>query len=394
MDQVGGATGDALHDAFAGLIDGLRAAEESLRTVDPPLPEPDRLDGYRWIFSLLAVGLDAYVWADTGRPRFVDIVGPHRKWGGDNSDAFYQLAPIDPARTYRVRCVPGDAGYLSLTVYGGPDDGRYSERIVGTLNDRTAKRNPDGSFDLVLSPDRPADGDAVNWLRLEPDAVVAITRDYLADPRAGRRAVWSIEAADPPAAPTRTAADLARRFAAATTWLAEQVQICPVRVEPVNEVQEPYPVPTATFGWAAGDAAYAMGSFELGPGEALVIDGSSPGCAFWNLCLWNPFLHTYDDAYDRVTINGHQVVPVPGDGADDGRWRIVVAADDPGHPNWVSTQGRTSGLLWFRWFLPEVTPERPTCRVVAVADVADLAEVAEVADAPGTGADGTPEDAR
>jgi hypothetical protein len=142
--------------------------------------------------------------------------------------------------------------------------------------------------------------------------------------------------------------------------VAEQAQLCPVRVEPANEVQDPYPVPTTTFGWAAGDAAYAMGSFELDDGEALVIEGTSPPCAFWNLCLWNPLLHTFDADYDRVTINGAQVVTEP-----DGSWRIVVAAQDPGHPNWVATQGRRSGLLWFRWFLPERTPDRPTCQVVA-----------------------------
>jgi hypothetical protein len=383
MAEAGDQGKDELHEAFVGLVDGLRAAGERLRTVDPPLTEPDRLDAYRWMFSLLSVGMDVYVWSDTGRPRFVDIVGPHRKWGGDNVDAFYQLTPVDPGRTYRVRCVPGDAVYLSLTVYGGPDDGRYSERIVGALNDRTMRRNPDGSFDLVLSPDEPEpdpDGPA-NWIRLEPDAVVGITRDYLADPRTGRRAVWSIEAVDPPTAPTRSAADLARRFAAATTWLAEQVQMCPVRIDPPNEVQEPYPVPEATFGWAAGDAAYAMGAYDLAPGQALVIDGRSPRCAFWNLCLWNPFLHTYDAEYDRVTINGHQVVPEPGDDTSDDTsdgdvdghgWRIVVAAEDPGHPNWVATQGRTTGLLWFRWFLPDETPERPTCRVVPVDEVGAL----------------------
>jgi hypothetical protein len=142
--------------------------------------------------------------------------------------------------------------------------------------------------------------------------------------------------------------------------LDEQAKLAPLRVEPVNEVQEPYPVPTATFGWAAGDAAYAMGSFALRDGEALVIDGRSPECAFWNLCLWNPFLHTFDDAYGRVTINGSQVVP-----NDDGSWQIVVAAHDPGHPNWLRTQGHERGLLWFRWFLPATTPARPMCTVTS-----------------------------
>jgi hypothetical protein len=35
----------------------------------------------------------------------------------------------------------------------------------------------------------------------------------------------------------------------------------------------------------------------------------------------------------------------------------------------MTTQGHRRGLLWFRWFLPEVTPDRPTVRVVPVDDV-------------------------
>jgi hypothetical protein len=348
-----------LSEAYHGLLDEVRAVEQRLLDAEPALPEPDVLDGYRFAFSLLEVALEAYVWADTARPRFVDIVGPSMKWGGDNADAFYQLAALDPARTYRVRVTPGDAVYLSLTVYGGPDDGRYSERIIGTLNDRTMTPSPDGGYEVVLSP-RPHDG---NWIRLEPDAVFALTRDYLVDPATGTRSTWTIEADAAPQRREESRADLARRFRAARTWVAEQAALVPVRMEPANEVADPHPVPARTFGWAAGDAAYAHGSFELGEGEALVIEGTSPECAFWNLCLWTPYLHTYDYRYERVTINAGQVDHEP-----DGSWRIVVAPDDPGHPNWVSTAGRTSGLLWFRWFLPEATPERPRCSVRQLAE--------------------------
>ena len=200
---------------------------------------------------------------------------------------------------------------------------------------------------------------AGNWLRFEPDAVCAITRDYVEDPTRARRARWTIEAIDPPRQKDDSIETVAAKFRAARVFLDEQARISPVRVDPPNEVQEPYPVPSATFGWAAGDAAYAMGSFQLGEDEALLIDGRSPECAFWNLCLWNPFLHTFDDAYGRVTINGSQVVTNA-----DGSWRIVVAANDPGHPNWVSTEGHERGLLWFRWFLPSETPARPACRVI------------------------------
>lgn len=322
------------------------------------------LEGYKWIFSILQVALDTQVWADPANPRFVDIVGPYKKWGGDNADAFYQHAPIDPARTYRVRGRAGDAAYLSLTVYGGPRDGRYSERIVGAVNNRDdLDIAPDGSFELMMAKERPKDWKGA-FLQLEDDAVVAITRDYLNDPVVGKRCDWHIEAIDPPATYREDDADLTRRFRAALTWVRDQANIVPIGLGEPNQIDEPYPVQQVTFGWAAGDAAYAMGSFDLAPDEALLIRGRSPKCAFWNCCLWNQFLHTYNYDYERVTLNGAQTVHKP-----DGSWTLVVAHDDPGHPNWLSTAGHPRGRIWFRWFYPSATPERPTTEVVKLADV-------------------------
>ena len=94
--------------------------------------ETTLLEAHKWVLSILQVAAEVNLWADKARPRFTEIVGPYKKWGGDNSDAFYYYAPIDPTRTYRVTLEPGDAVYMSLTVYGGPDDGRYSTRIVGS----------------------------------------------------------------------------------------------------------------------------------------------------------------------------------------------------------------------------------------------------------------------
>ncbi|MEU4332856.1 DUF1214 domain-containing protein [Nonomuraea dietziae] len=347
---------------FKDLVGELTAIQERLLD-HPGLDEKSLLQGHKWIFSVLRTGLETQVWADPDAPRFVDIVGPYHKWGGDNADAFYQFAPLAPDRTYRVHGRRGDAVYLSLTVYGGPNDGRYSNRIVATANDRSFPFADDGTFEFTVGPGEEAD------VRLAPDAVCAITRDYLADPKTGSRAEWSIECLDPAPGPRRDDdADLARRFQAALTWLREQsALILPLQDD--NRVADPYPVPEHTIGWAAGDAAYAMGCFSLRSDEALIIEGRSPECAFWNLCLWNPFLHTYDYDRERVTINGHQVVY-----EDDGSWRIVISAADPGHPNWVSTSGHEKGHLWFRWFLPEWTPDRPTTRVVPVHAAGSLSE--------------------
>ena len=348
-----------LSRAFADLLDEVRAVEQRFLTAQPALDEPDVLDGYRLAFSLLRVAVDAYVWGDRDKPILVDVTGPYLKWGGDNSDAFYQLAPLDPARTYRVVGNRGDAVYLSMTVYGGPGEGRYSNRIVGTVNDRNLSFDDEGNFEFVLSPD-PQPG---TWLKLDGDAEFVVTRDYLADPATGRRPTWQIHAVDPPARRADSTADLTRRLRSAKAWLHEQVSFLPTRIEPPNQILEPFPVPQNAYGWSAADAAYAMGAYELTPSQALIVEGTSPDCVFWNLCLWNPFLHTYDYTHERVTINGHHVAYEP-----DGSWRIVISDRDPGHPNWVSTAGRAKGLIWLRWFLPEQTPARPTCRVVDLAE--------------------------
>ena len=99
------------------------------------------------------------------------------------------------------------------------------------------------------------------------------------------------------------------------------------------------------------------GRSNLDYGEALVLRGRSPEFRFWNLCLWNPFLTTSNYDYERVSVNGSQVQNEP-----DGSWVIHVAGRDTGHPNWVSTAGHRRGRLWFRWFYPLSTPERPTTR--------------------------------
>ncbi|MFN8052174.1 MAG: DUF1214 domain-containing protein [Acidimicrobiales bacterium] len=346
-------------EVFAEILDELRALEAKL-VAHPEMgaDEQSRCEAYRWLFSITQVALDCFVWADSSAPRFVDIVGTTKKWGGDNADAFYQHAPIDPTRRYRVSGDRGDAVYLSLTVYAGPDDGHYSERIVGSLNDRDLTFADDGTFEFWVAPAPVDDGPGIV---LDADSVVAITRDYLPDPSRGRRTSWRIEALDPAPPYRLTDADLSARMTKALTWIRDQAAIVPVPVfgEP-NTIEPPYPVPTTTFGWAAGDAAYAMGSFDLEPGQRLEISGRSPECAFWNLCLWNPLLHTYNYDRGRVTINGDQAVYEP-----DGSWTVVVSDEDPGHPNWVSTQGHRSGRIWLRWFLPAETPEPLTCRVVS-----------------------------
>jgi len=352
--------------AFKDLLDFVKEADAAFLDGPRAVDDVSVAEGYGWLLAILSVALECYLWADAARPAIVPIAGPSlptRKWGGDNSDAHYHFAPLDARRSYRLRGRRGEAVYLSITIYGGPDDGRWSQRIVATLNDRSMTIEPDGSFEVILSAHEPGAG-APNWMRLEPDAIALVTRDYLVHPAAQAAATWRIESLDAVPPPRLDDAEIARRLRAAANFLRELTAINPLPPNPdlTNQVGEPYPVPAQTYGWAAGDACYAMGRFALADGQALVLDGRAPACAFWNMCLWNPYMQTFDYRYERVTINGHQLAYEP-----DGSWRIVIAARDPGMPNWVSTAGHPSGVIWFRWFLATEPPARPHVAVVPIA---------------------------
>lgn len=355
----------ANNSGLAGLLDDLftaiRAAHNKALSTDlMALDEQGRCEALRWSMTVAQVAFDTFVYSDPLAPRWVDIVGPYKKWGGDNADAYYQYFAPSPQHTYRIWGNRGDAVYLSMTLYGGPSDGRWSDRIIGIVNDQTLNVDEEGNFEFFVGP-APLPGPGIIS---EPDAVAAITRDYQADAPRGRRAEFHVECLDPQPSGSHfreNEVELARRLRSAINWVKDQTSIVPVLPDEVNRVQDPYPVPTTTFGWAAGDAAYALGRFDLRPDESLLLTGRSPECRFWNVCLWNPLLHTYNYDHDRSTLNSHQCTY-----EDDGSWEIVVAQHLGDHPNSISTQGHSQGLIWFRWFYPESTPNPISATLIKI----------------------------
>jgi hypothetical protein len=53
----------------------------------------------------------------------------------------------------------------------------------------------------------------------------------------------------------------------------------------------------------------------------------------------------------------------------DGTVTIVVAASDPGVPNWIATGGQATGTMLLRWVLARTHPH-PKCEVVKLASLA------------------------
>lgn len=324
-------------------------------------------DGYRMLATTLGVAFDTYLFADPSRPMFLDVNTPFRRdlrWGGDNTDAYYSMCPVDPERRYRISGNKGDSVYFSLTAYNEPSPGAWSDRIVAIVRDHDLHIDAAGNFSFDLGP--------------TADAAVLMTRDYQADPLTGRRVTWHIEALDEPEPIRHGDAETAAALRASAAWLRTMFAIVPLAVgvrsddahtlgheisQLANQFAEPYQVPDANFGWSARDACYAYGSFVLADDEALVVTHRPPECRFWNLVVWNQFMATHCVTDARSSINGHSAVR----GAD-GTVTIVISHDMTSHPNSLTTLGYPRGNLAFRWFLADAVPGRPEAKVVKVSD--------------------------
>jgi len=355
--------------ALGELVDLLREVDERWAGPEWRLTsEVDVVGAHRALMHILEGGLGGVFESDPSRPDFRRIVSPSRKFTGDNPDAIYFDAPISGDREYIVRGKTDGAVYVSITLEVGSQDGSMPSRTAGVLNDTQLDIAADGSFEIrVGGPPRDR-----NWLALDPGASRITTRHYYenespaaADPR--RFPALTIEVLDPGAPPPppddgSVAAGIRRvvRFVRSRTLaqppMAEAelpafVSIVPNRFPP--------PVLPGDFGLAASDAAYSMAPYLIGPGQALVMKGRWPACRCANVSLWNRHQQTYDYANRRVSLNRKQTAL-----ADDGSFTMVIAERDPGIPNWLDSEGRPFGIVFWRFMLPEGEIETPKAEVV------------------------------
>jgi hypothetical protein len=367
--------------AYAALVDAIVAAGEVVCGKDRgSADEFEQAVGYHYATELIRVALDLYADTDEDEPRFVPFgshaLGYHaggviagRIQGGINPDAVYDQAILSPERSYRISGRRGSDVYLSFSFSGGRN-GHRPDRTMATVNDTQLRFGADGSFELIVSPDEPADSNAT-WVRSEPDLCSVIVRQYFTrDPRLESLATLTIEAIDdrPPRFRThdeRTSA----RLRAAAAFIDATMTSFPSSVTPKpNTVNPPMGYAGQSGALGTTDNVYASGAWSLDDDQALVVELRQPPCRYWSVQLWNRWGQSVtsdvmpeDDAYQRMIVNHAHAVMEP-----DGSCRIVVAHRDPGHPNWLNPNGHRQGVVFFRWLMPEAEPAAPTARLITL----------------------------
>lgn len=93
-----------------------------------------------------------------------------------------------------------------------------------------------------------------------------------------------------------------------------------------------------------GDNAYGSGWFDLQDGELLLIELEPPDALLWSFQLGNLYWESIDYVRRTGSLNGEQLRP-----SSDGKVRIVIAAEDPGVPNWLDTGGYREGAILYRY---------------------------------------------
>ncbi len=346
----------------------LAQADQILALLDDPADPAARQDAYRLLFLTLGAGyLSAF--ADPLAPDFVPLVNNHFNSVGVNPDFIYAYSRIDGAGRYRLSGYRGDGIFLLFDFAAGGlgvmDDLGPS---VGMLDADTLSIGPDGSFDVLLSSERPADHDG-DWFALDPRAATINVRQASYDWGAGADARLAIERLDRPAViPSPDAAAIADRLTRLAGYPQRYAGFAlnyPKGQRARGLVNRLEHDDWAGRGGVSGQH-YFQGLFRLEPGQALIVDTELPDrVRYWNVQINDMLWNTVDWFNHQSSLNAGQAAIDP-----DGRFRAVIAPEDPGVPNWLDTGGRLQGSLMLRWTEASSGPE-PSLRLVPLAQLRD-----------------------
>ena len=415
-DEATRRAGGELRAAWDELLAKLAAARDALDDPalrPPPASERNLAEGYRYLLGFV-YGTIGRALGDPAFPVFRRAIEPLNKSTIDNADAVYLCAPIDGARSYRLRARAGDTRHWrgepparegrkapQYVIFETPsryvgDTGSIAELRPGSaanggvLDSAKLEVAPDGSFEILFAPERPAghrgnfvatratrrakspDGGAASavftsrWIVLR-EIFHDWEREELLDLELVR---LGSEGEHPqPLAPDAVAATLRR----VGEWVNHQLrywnEFYDVTLEthgdrngdgrsfmPRNDLNPPNP--GVAFGGQATNL-YAGGVFELAPDEALLVEVRTPAPpAYTGFHLANLWGESLDFANHQSSLNGFQSEVDP-----DGVRRYVVAHRDPGIANWLDTTGLPEGFLSLRWTYSERPAELPTTRV-------------------------------
>jgi hypothetical protein len=350
--------------AWAEFCDALKAAGSVVLGEGTPDDPFDRAEGWRYLTRLTRAALETFVEAaDPTAPEFRRTAHETIKMGMDNPDNVYLSAPVNGAFEYRIRGRRGTVHYLGFGTQKGNYGATGSLNTTGYLEAQDLVLGPDGSFEIAVS----AKEHPGNWLPMAPESRMVVVRQTRLDHAREELATLQIERIDGPNQPRPLdPLRIERALRSAPGFVLGCARLFESWAQDwkkhVNELPRFDPAKALAAG---GDPniAYYHSYWELGPDEALVIEVVPPECDYWNFQVSNHWLESLDYRYFRIHLNRHTAKLRP-----DGSVRVVVAHEDPGVENWLSTCAHARGTMCWRWIRAREHPQ-PRTRVVRFSEL-------------------------
>ena len=353
-----GGGADELPQAWAYLLDRLKAAGELVASSEVNRNSVDYASGMRHLMVLLGVGVDEALRVDPDpmlavtRTSTDDIL----TWGMECPDCLYLRATLRGGETYRLFGNRGTARYVGLQTMNG---------IASTTNALVDELDVDvdGDFEVVLS----ADEHEGNWMRIDGEHPTLIVRHFFYDWDTEEPSVLQIERIGDAVEPEdrSVAADVAvsRQIYALGEFVHDNLKFFLDfnAGPPVNGFMPP--IDRSDMG-AAAENRPVIGRYELEPDEALILEVEPPEGVYWSYSIGNQWWETIHYGRHQSSLNAHQAKV-----DSDGILRVVVSARDPGVANWLDTAGHSNGAMILRCVRTETAPT-PTARVVEFDEIA------------------------
>jgi hypothetical protein len=344
----------------------LGEAETLLDQLADSSDETMRQELYRLLFLSLSSGYFT-AFANPDLPDFVPGVNTILNASTANPDFIYYQATVDGTGVYRISGERGDGLFVLMDIAAG-GLGVMDELgpSLGLIDFDTLTLGENGAFDLLLSAEQPADWHG-DWRKLDPRARTFVVRQASYDWGKGRDGRFAIERIDKPLKPVRPdLAETARRLEKlvdyprryAGLWLRHMAGQRAKGL--VNKFEHD---DWAGRGGVAGQHYY-QGLFRLEPGHALVFETELPETVrYWNVQLSDSLWNAIDWLNRQSSLNGGQALL-----DRDGKFRAVIALEDPGVPNWLDPGGWMEGSIMLRWTEASSGPA-PSLQLVKLADL-------------------------
>ncbi|MGV6806545.1 MAG: hypothetical protein ACWA5K_01410 [bacterium] len=357
--------------AWDQFLDDIKPSAKIVERMSNPQDERLQLEAYRYVLMSLGQGYMVHMLSDENFPFF----SPQFHWPysslGANPDTTYYYTPINPEGVYRIWGQRNNIYMVNFQMgesYYGSEDGGTANAIINyDAEDLTIA--DDGSFEFVLSAERPQDWKG-DWREMPANTRNVTIRQVAYDWLTEREAEVRIERLDRSlSAPLRPTAEQYRKQFKSVQVYAELItdlwakHIQRFRTEGLSNKLEGY-----TFGDQGGwdKQYYFQGGFDLQEDEALIIETTVPDqCRYWNIQLTEELFIPLDYVNRQTGLNGFQT-KVDADGK--ARW--VISANDPGVANWLDTSGWQIGSILGRWNTCDSKP-LPVSKVVKVANIMD-----------------------